>query len=277
MKRNLGNFTRGSQLIGHFSFMFAAGLKLPLIAGAILLAIVSYVQVKFSLSDHQFYLIGLDIYARFYGFIELDPEKLIALKQADGSTLEMAISVLSDFSPVEQAVSAFWKALGLALAFTAIVFVPAFLLFYWLLEYFGRSFKEKKFVRGATLVKLGILKRKIWRNNFVKQHKELRPILGWFWWLAGAQKLIEAGFYIPAKIAGVSYPWRKEIEHTMLIGTTGTGKTVALLDLITQARVKGQRAVVRSNRRVYFPVLRSIARCHFEPDGCALSAVEHLR
>ena len=38
--------------------------------------------------------------------------------------------------------------------------------------------------------------------------------------------------------------WRKEIEHTMLIGTTGTGKTVALLDLITQARAKGQRVVV---------------------------------
>jgi LmbE family N-acetylglucosaminyl deacetylase len=27
MKRNLVNFTRGSQLLGHFSFMFAAGLK----------------------------------------------------------------------------------------------------------------------------------------------------------------------------------------------------------------------------------------------------------
>ena len=130
MKRNLGNFTRGSQLIGHFSFMFAAGLKLPLIAGAILLAIVSYVQVRFSLTDHQFYLIGVDIYARFYGFIEFDPDKLIALKQADGSTVEMAMSVLSDYPPVEQAVSALWKALGLALVFTAIVFVPAFFLFY---------------------------------------------------------------------------------------------------------------------------------------------------
>ena len=30
MKRNLVNFTRGSQLLGHFSFMFAAGLKGPL-------------------------------------------------------------------------------------------------------------------------------------------------------------------------------------------------------------------------------------------------------
>ena len=35
MKRNLVNFTRGSQLLGHFSFMFAAGLKGPLIVAAI--------------------------------------------------------------------------------------------------------------------------------------------------------------------------------------------------------------------------------------------------
>lgn len=31
MKRNLLNFTRGSQLLGHFGFMFAAGLKGPLL------------------------------------------------------------------------------------------------------------------------------------------------------------------------------------------------------------------------------------------------------
>ena len=35
MKRNLVNFTRGSQLLGHFSFMFAAGLKGPLIVACI--------------------------------------------------------------------------------------------------------------------------------------------------------------------------------------------------------------------------------------------------
>ena len=31
MKHNLVNFTRGSQLLGHFGFMFAAGLEGPLI------------------------------------------------------------------------------------------------------------------------------------------------------------------------------------------------------------------------------------------------------
>ncbi len=244
MKRNLGNFTRGSQLLGHFGFMFAAGLKLPLIVGVILLAIVSYVQVKSSLTDHQLYLISMDIYARFYNFLELDPEKLVSIRQMDGSTLEIVIRSLSDWPPVQRAVAELWAALGLALLFTAITFLPAFFIFYWIVEFFGGSFKEKRFVRGATLSSLQDLKRAIWRGNFKKQNSELKPELGWLWWLVGAIKLAQSGFYIPAKIAGISYPWRKEIEHTMLVGTTGTGKTVALLDLISQAREKGQRAVI---------------------------------
>ena len=41
MKRNLVNFTRGSQLLGHFSFMFAAGLKGPLIVACAVIALVA--------------------------------------------------------------------------------------------------------------------------------------------------------------------------------------------------------------------------------------------
>src|SRR3546814_17426862 len=50
--------------------------------------------------------------------------------------------------------------------------------------------------------------------------------------------------YRPAHLAGVSWPWRLEQSHTMLIGTTGTGKTVALSQLLAEARARGQRAVV---------------------------------
>lgn len=35
MKNSIVNFTRGTQLLGHFGFMFAAGFKLPLIISAL--------------------------------------------------------------------------------------------------------------------------------------------------------------------------------------------------------------------------------------------------
>ncbi|MEH6717065.1 MAG: hypothetical protein V7671_15010 [Parasphingorhabdus flavimaris] len=62
MKRNLVNFTRGSQLLGHFGFMFASGLKAPLIIAAILLLGMCYWQVTSGLTDHQRYLAGMNLY-----------------------------------------------------------------------------------------------------------------------------------------------------------------------------------------------------------------------
>ena len=61
MKRNLVNFTRGSQLLGHFSFMFAAGLKGPLIVAALVIAWTSWWTLSGSLSDHETYLVGMRI------------------------------------------------------------------------------------------------------------------------------------------------------------------------------------------------------------------------
>ncbi|ABF52140.1 hypothetical protein Sala_0419 [Sphingopyxis alaskensis RB2256] len=56
MKRNLVNFTRGSQLLGHFSFMFAAGLKGPLIIAALVISWTSWWTISAGLTDHEVYL-----------------------------------------------------------------------------------------------------------------------------------------------------------------------------------------------------------------------------
>ena len=45
-------------------------------------------------------------------------------------------------------------------------------------------------------------------------------------------------------IAGVSYPTGGEMEHLMIAGTTGTGKTVLIRDLLNQIRNNGDRAVI---------------------------------
>jgi hypothetical protein len=58
-------------------------------------------------------------------------------------------------------------------------------------------------------------------------------------------ELAEGSFpIVPSHLAKVSYPWRLEQSHAMLIGTTGMGKTVALSDMIEEARARGQRAVI---------------------------------
>lgn len=244
MKRNLLNFTRGSQLLGHFGFMFAAGLKGPLLVTFIVTAWLSYWEVTSVLTDHQIYLAWMHLYASGYAFMEFDPGKLVELKLAGGGTARLPFNVVRDFPPMREAVAALGTAIRRGMSLSALILVPAFIAFWWFAERFGGKSKERKHERGAMLVTLDELEAEIDRHNSTERARELQAALGWKWRLAGAAATEEAGFYSPAHLAGVSWPWRLEQSHTMLIGTTGTGKTVALSQLLAEARARGQRAVV---------------------------------
>ena len=62
-----------------------------------------------------------------------------------------------------------------------------------------------------------------------------------------AMPLVErkaAGIHHAYSLAGVPFPWRTEQAHTMMIGSTGTGKTTQMRALIAQMRKRRDRAVV---------------------------------
>ena len=48
----------------------------------------------------------------------------------------------------------------------------------------------------------------------------------------------------PYRIADVPYPERAETQHTIVSGTTGSGKTVLISDLVAQIRERGERCVI---------------------------------
>jgi type IV conjugative transfer system coupling protein TraD len=244
MKRNLVNFTRGSQLLGHFSFMFAAGLKGPLIVAAIVIAWTSWWTLSGRLSDHESYLVGMRIYAAIYGFMEFDPEKRIALETAFGGTVQLPVAMLDSFPPVVRAWEHMLDLLGDALARSALLLVPAFALFYWFAARFGGRSKERQHERGALLVTLPELVDELRVHNRRERTRELTEALGWNWRLCSRRELAAAFPYRPSHLATVVYPWRLEQSHAMLIGTTGMGKTVAMSDMIAEARGKGQRCVI---------------------------------
>lgn len=54
----------------------------------------------------------------------------------------------------------------------------------------------------------------------------------------------EAGIHHPYTLAGIPYPHRTEQSHTMLIGTTGSGKTTELRSLVAQMRERQDSAVI---------------------------------
>ena len=52
-------------------------------------------------------------------------------------------------------------------------------------------------------------------------------------------------------IANCPYPARGEMQHTMLIGTTGTGKTCVISDVVEQIRRRGDRAIIYDTKGCY--------------------------
>jgi len=137
MKHNLVNFTRGSQLLGHFGFMFAAGLKGPLIVTILVAVGLLYWEVSGALDDHQIYLLWMHVYSSAYAFMEFDPDKLVNLKLADGSMVAFPISVVTDYPPMREAVTLFRSTAVGALWLAALILAPLFLLFWWVAERFG--------------------------------------------------------------------------------------------------------------------------------------------
>jgi hypothetical protein len=126
---------------------------------------------------------------------------------------------------------------------SALFLIPAFALFYGFAARFGGKAKARKHERGAQLVDLRELIRRLRKHNLEKRNLERTAAMGWKWRLCLPWELAKAFPYRLAHIAGVVYPWRLEQSHAMLIGTTGTGKTVAISAMIEEARAKGQNCV----------------------------------
>ena len=62
----------------------------------------------------------------------------------------------------------------------------------------------------------------------------------------------------PYRIAGLPYPERAETRHTLVSGTTGSGKTILIADLVEQIRARGERCVL-------YDKMGSYAEAFFDP------------
>ena len=151
MKHNLVNFTRGSQLLGHFGFMFAAGLKGPLIVTLLVVLGLVYWDVSGALDEYHVYLLWMHAYASGYAFMEFDPAKLVNLELLDGERVGLPFGIVREFPPMREAVEAFRTAVKQGLLVSAVLLIPAFVFFWWFAERFGGRSKERKHERVLGL------------------------------------------------------------------------------------------------------------------------------
>ena len=244
MSTHLSDFTRGSQLLGHFAFMFAAGIKWPVLGTLFsVLAVVAWTLFG-TLSDHEIYLLGQHLYALGYLWLEFDPGKELNVKLLSGGTLQMTMGQLSSYAPVVLAWAKALAALRVGAIVAGVLIVPLLALFFWFATMFGEHSKQSRHQRGALLAALPDLRRQIAAHNRAEHRTVMRRRFGPGWRLAGRNALSAAGIPAPYSIGGITYPLGLEQSHTMLVGTTGTGKTVVLRDLLKQSRARNVRSVV---------------------------------
>ena len=246
--RNSGNFTRGSQLLSHEILMWLSGAKKPLIVWAVCLALTYTIILSVTLNENNFQLICMRVLAGFWDWCGLDLMKRVHLLLPVNSIRQTAMGYVPYVPEVMAACAKAKRALIGSFLIATFVAVP---LAIWYIDYAKRRGSEilnEHHERGAMLVERDVLYRAVASHNrksFVADAARFFPghdpdaVLKMPF---DARKA--AGIHHPYKLAGIPYPHRLEQSHTMLIGTTGAGKTTALRALIAQMRERQDTAVI---------------------------------
>ncbi|WP_458732922.1 type IV secretion system DNA-binding domain-containing protein [Sphingobium xenophagum] len=248
MPRNAGDFTRGSQLITHEFLMWFASARLPFMVWFITFLLVLSAALALRLHEHEVQMILMRIYAAGWGFMEFNPGKVINLTLPSGEVIPAPISMVASHPDVAIAWNRMMRAVWGSLFISLFLAVPLAVWFVDFSKRRGKSILEERHQRGAMLVDGAELAAVINAHNRAALEQEI------------AERLPDMSFdevmampLAPRKaadihhaysLAGVAFPWRTEQSHTMMIGSTGTGKTTQMRALIAQMRLRRDRAVV---------------------------------
>lgn len=252
MRREVDNFTRGSQLISHKFMMFRSGVGLLLIIHLLIVLVSSSGWMWATTTEHEQYLAWMRLEAYGWRYFELDPSKEMFIQTQAGHILTMTWAQALTHPVLTRAWVAVATALNTGMWFGSFVGGVFVSLGWYVSKRVGLSAKRDRDQRGAELctrkqliAEIRLHNQRAWSRAVVDLLKAVRPARWWLQYPFITSSLwAREGQYLPLSLAGVPYPWGTETFHTMLCGTTGSGKTTAIMDLMRQVRRHGHRAVV---------------------------------
>jgi len=246
--RNVGSFTRGTQLIRLEYMMVWQGVKVPLFLGLGTFVLLLCIFISFRLQEHESQLVMMRMFAGFWSWCDLSPDKMVDLTLPSGDVVSVSMENLPYIEQVHNAWSAFLKCFVASGIGAGVLTFPLTAWFTNLAYVRGSDILQERHERGAMLVDREVLVEEIETFNFEKLADQVREKHPDFDAVKVARAPIpirlQHGFHVPYSIADVPYPFDLERTHGMLIGTTGTGKTTVLLRIIEQARERKHRCVI---------------------------------
>ena len=244
MIRGIGGSTlRGGQTVFHGIRMWGQLFQAAMLFAAFTTVAVPAWNLWRSTSGAEWYAAGMVTLAESKLALGYDPDSGQEIRFADGTVRSLAIEDIAVSVPALQARGRILDEL-LASAWLGLKagggLIALFLAVFW---YRGVQLGRQKRIRGAELVDASELRRHV-------QAPRARLLA----------RLPGGGRFRPYRIAGIPYPERTETQHTIVSGTTGSGKTVLISDLVAQIRERGERCVIYDKMGSYTATFLDPAR-----------------
>ena len=238
-----GSTLRGGQTVFHSIRMWGQMFKAALMLAAFMVVAVPGVHLWRSTTGGEWYAAGMYTLAEAKLAFGYSPDSGQEIRFADGTVRVLAIRDIASSVPAwrarerirDEMFASAWLGAKAGLAI-----IVLFLVVFW---YRGAQLGRRRRIRGAELVTAGELRRRV------------RPVH-----LRALDRMPGAKRLRPYGIAGIPYPERTETQHTIVSGTTGSGKTVLIADLVAQIRARGDRCVIYDKMGSYTAAFLDPAR-----------------
>ena len=226
--RGIGGSTlRGGQTVFHSIRMWGQLFRAAMLFAAFTTVAVPAWTLWQRTTGAEWYAAGMVTLAEVKLVLGYDPDSGQEIRFEDGTRRVLRIRDIAASVPAHEARERIrdemFASAGLGAASGAGL-IGLFLVAFWVR---GAQLGRQKRIRGAEMVTAGELRRRI-------QAPHLRALAC----LPGGRRIR------PYSIAGIPWPERTETQHTIVSGTTGSGKTVLISDLVSQIRSRGERCVI---------------------------------
>ena len=242
MAGKIKEFTRGGQMTMHAirmmgqssKYVFNLALLVNILIFCVIFVILSNSYDRYlavKYCKHSIsFLLNPKTKYQAVSYISASGRRMRASQQQFLSSLAMQQSILKIQQNLQQA--------ALNAIFSFILSLVAVI---WIFLHRSKSLSQLQQIRGARIVDAKIL-----------------------------AKLVQANTPSQYTIAGVPLVKNSECQHILLHGTTGTGKSVVMTDLMCQVRNKGQKGIV-------YDCDGSYIACYYRPDRDVLLNALDLR
>lgn len=209
----MSNFVRGGQLTFHSIRMLNQLVKTMAKFGIMAWLILTIFLTITTLDSKDFSHASAYLKAKFYHTLTITEEQVVV-----GNRRMAVKNIVKD--PIIY--SNYLKAVGVIKSKVFIAFLvtgAGGLLVFLFFIFKGARLKQPDFIRGREVVSFRMLKTMIQKENRKKD-------------------------YDAYTLAGIPYPFQGETHHTMIGGSTGSGKTVLISELIAQIRNRRDKAII---------------------------------